>query len=79
MKSSLLKGLTKEEISDLKGTFKTSVILRKQLTLILSEENKRLQEDMLGEEAFNSPNWQLLQVSKLSQIKSNKKLMSLLE
>ena len=79
MKSSLLKGLTKEEVSDLKGTFKTSVLLRKQLTLLLSDENKRLQDDMLEEEILLSPNWSLVQASKLAQIKANNKLISLLE
>lgn len=79
MKSSLLKGLTKEEVSDLKGTFKTSVLLRKQLRLLLSDENKRLQDDMLDEDILLSSNWSLVQASKLAQIKANNKLILLLE
>ena len=79
MKTSLLKGLTKEEVSDVRGTFKSSVLLRKQLTLMLQGEIESLQDKMLLDEDFNTSEWKLKHVSMLAQIKANKKLISYLE
>tara|TARA_R110002012_G_scaffold12004_4_gene53614 strand:+ start:3459 stop:3698 length:240 start_codon:yes stop_codon:yes gene_type:complete len=79
VKTSLLKGLTKEEVSDVRGTFKSSVLLRKQLTLMLQGEIESLQDKMLLDEDFNTSEWKLKHVSMLAQIKANKKLISYLE
>ena len=79
MKTSLYKGLDEEGKSDLKGSFNASILLRKQLTLLLNDENLRLNEEMLKDESFSSPNWNLDQVARIAQIKANNNLINLLK
>ena len=46
---------------------------------VIDEEVESLHNSMLNEEDYTSPNWSLLQVEKLAQIKSMKKIKSFLE
>tara|TARA_R110002096_G_scaffold40075_4_gene109286 strand:+ start:155 stop:346 length:192 start_codon:yes stop_codon:yes gene_type:complete len=63
----------------MKEYFLQSLYFRKRLITVIDEEVESLHNSMLNEEDYTSPNWSLLQVEKLAQIKSMKKIKSFLE
>ena len=79
MKSRLSKNLNNEEAEELKLNFNSSLKFRKQLMSLLNEDIAALQNSMLSEENYNSENWQLIQVDRIAQIKSMKKVVDLLK
>ncbi|MBV1952764.1 MAG: hypothetical protein KUG64_11295 [Cycloclasticus sp.] len=74
----LLKGLTQDEINDLKGSFKASTLFRRQLSKILEENNKGLLNSLMKDEVLNCPNWALVHQDRLAQIKCNDRLLKLI-
>tara|TARA_R110002050_G_scaffold291167_2_gene445464 strand:- start:34163 stop:34402 length:240 start_codon:yes stop_codon:yes gene_type:complete len=79
MKTRLIKNLSKDEAGEMKEYFLQSLYFRKRLITVIDEEVESLHNSMLNEEDYTSPNWSLLQVEKLAQIKSMKKIKSFLE
>ena len=79
MKTKLTKGLTEDEAKEVRADFISASRYRKQLVRVLNEEIDSLSKDMLKDEHYKSPNWNLIQVDRLAQQKALKKIISLFE
>lgn len=79
MITKLLKGLSAEAKAELKANYIESLVFRKALVKMLNEEIEALQADMTKDEHLHSPNWSLIQADRIAQIKTKKKIISLLQ
>lgn len=75
----LTKGLLEQEKSDLKQSMAASNIYRKRVKTLIEEDNAAIVNSMTKDANFTSPNWELIQVDRLAQIKCNERLIKLLE
>ena len=79
MKSSLSKGLTKEEASEVEQNFIQAQRFRKALIKNLEDKVEALQVGMRDEENYSLPAWSELQADKLGQTKALLNVISLLK
>lgn len=77
MKLSLTSNLTDGEKEQVEHEFKTSGLLRRRLIELLERENDSIHKAMRDVEGFDA-GWHYEQASKIGQVKSNIKLISLL-
>lgn len=78
MISRFLKGLDKDEAEKVTEEFNRGVFLRGHLSKVLKQDVESLINDMKSEKHFDSPNYTLVQVDRVAQIKAYEKIISLL-
>lgn len=80
MKSSITAGLNEKEATELRQEFVASFYIRKRLREMLAKDIEVLHQSMKNEEFLtSSPNWTLIQVDRIAQIKAYEKIIALLE
>ena len=78
MKSNLAAGLSDDDKKEMEREFASCHRLRKQIIKVLEANEKSLVSQMVSSEEVDGFNWQLSQVQKISEIRSNRKLIGLL-
>jgi len=79
MKFKLLRGLDKDQISELQQNFIQAQHFRSRLVEVINEEIESLHSSMRSEALFESPNWSLVQVDRVAQVKALRRIKGLLE
>lgn len=80
MKSSITAGLDEKEATELRQEFVASHHVRKRIREMLQKDIDNLHTSMKNEEYLSSsPNWTLIQIDRIAQIKAYEKIISLLE
>jgi len=78
MKTRLFKGLTDQEVQDLKGSYLQATLIRSRLVQLLEDDNKALMNILLENEGYNHPDWKSEHIETLAKIKANRGLISLI-
>lgn len=78
MKSSITAGMNEQERKELESEFSGSFYLRSRIIELLTKDIHNIQKDMTSDEHYSSPNWNLIQVDRIAQIKAIEKIISLL-
>lgn len=79
MKTSLIKGLDKDQTKDVRADFLSSHILRKRIVNILQEKIETSRASSRSLDSYNSPNWPYLQAGLIEREKAYLEVISLLE
>ena len=74
----LLKGLDADEQKNLKASFNSAALFRKQVNSILEEDNASLLSSIKNDSVLTSPNWALVHQDRIAQMKANDRLIKLI-
>lgn len=79
MKTVWVKGLTKEQETELRKDFVGSVMLRKRLSELLEDKSKSSREGSISKDNYSNPNWAYLQADARGYERALNEVISLLE
>lgn len=79
MKTRWLKNVPQDEEDKVREYYLQSLQMRKLFRTILDEEIESVQNDMLSEKHLDSPNWNLIQVDRVSRMKTLNYVKSLIQ
>ena len=77
MKTSITKGLTKEDADEVKGEFISSFHLRQQMIRLLEEKIQSTQAAMRDLERYKDASWPYYQADRQGQIRAYEEIISL--
>ena len=79
MKTSLLKGMEKDEAQEFKGLFIEARLVRKRLIEVLEDKRKSIQSERLSKEDYSNGSWAFKQADLNGYERGINELISLLE
>lgn len=78
MKTSLVKGLSKNDTEIVTRQFDESISLRRQLVKVLQEKSKSNEGEVLSKELYENPNWAYRQADSVGYRRALEEIISLL-
>lgn len=79
MKKSWTQGLTKDIADEVRGTFASSLIIRKRLRLLIEDKIHAAHTASLSKEGYDISNWALKQADQIGYERALNEILSLLE
>jgi hypothetical protein len=78
MKTKIIAGLNEQDASEMRASFDACAKVRERLIELLDQEINTIQRDMVKGDHLLNPNWTMVQLDRIAQIKSHEKLKELL-
>lgn len=78
MKTSITAGLSHSDANNVKGEYLGSPVLRKRLVELLKERQEKSYNERISKNAYDSPNWSLIQADGVGYERAINELISLL-
>ncbi len=79
MKTSITKGLTGQAKDEMVSSFNAAGRLRERLETICRDKQETARKGRMQEEAYQSPNWSLLQADYIGYARALEEIISLLK
>lgn len=78
MKSLITKGLEPDVAKEIRGDFKSSLLIRRRLTTLIEEKIENARKGLRSKEPYSSPSWAYLQADGVGYERALHEIINLL-